>query len=183
MKVNLRSMPTGELSEVVNLFPWYSAARVELCKRLSRTGEAGFAEGALYAGTRSVLFEAVKESDSRSFTDKDIQKVLTEAPKKKVRALGGDFFSQDEYDSARRDGDDIMSRAVAKLPKEKPEGSSGDEIYMNFCTETLARIYAEQGYVEQAKYIYSKLSLLYPEKNAYFAALIEKLDLSEEIKN
>ena len=182
MEFNLKSMPTGELSEVVNLFPWFSAARVELCKRLSRTGEAGFAEGALYAGTRSVLYETAKENDSRNFTDKDIQKVLTEAPRKKVRSLGGDFFSQDEYDSARQEGDDVMSKAVARLPKEKSE-ASGDQIYMNFFTETLAQIYAEQGYVEQAKYIYSKLSLRYPEKNTYFAALIEKLDSSEEIKN
>ena len=43
-------------------------------------------------------------------------------------------------------------------------------------TETLAQIYAEQGYYEQAKDIYSKLILAYPEKNAYFAALIQKLD-------
>ena len=52
---------------------------------------------------------------------------------------------------------------------------------MAFCTETMAQIYAEQGYFEQAKDIYSKLILAYPEKNAYFAALIRKLN--EEIKN
>ena len=46
----------------------------------------------------------------------------------------------------------------------------------DFCTETLAQIYAEQGYNEQAKQIYSKLSLRYPEKSVYFASLIEKLD-------
>ena len=47
---------------------------------------------------------------------------------------------------------------------------------MDICTETLAQIYAEQGYPERAKVIYSKLSLRYPEKNTYFAALIRKLD-------
>ena len=51
--------------------------------------------------------------------------------------------------------------------------SAGEE--ENYFTETLARIYAEQGYCQQAKEIYSKLILAYPEKNAYFAALIEKL--------
>lgn len=178
MEYNLKSMPTGELSEVVNLFPWFSAARVELCKRLSRTGEAGFAEGALYAGTRTVLYETATESDDRNFSDKDIQKILVEAPKKKVRAIGGDFFSQDEYDNVRKDGDDALSHIVSKLPVEKSE-ASGSELFMNFCTETLAQIYAEQGYFEQAKYIYSKLCLLYPEKNTYFAALIEKLDSIE----
>ena len=38
----------------------------------------------------------------------------------------------------------------------------------------LAQIYAEQGYYDQAKRIYSRLLLKNPEKNAYFAALIEK---------
>ena len=46
----------------------------------------------------------------------------------------------------------------------------------DFCTETLAEIYAEQGYYDRARDIYSKLLLAYPEKNTYFAALIEKLD-------
>jgi len=43
-------------------------------------------------------------------------------------------------------------------------------------TETLAKIYAAQGNFVKAKRIYIKLSLLYPEKNSYFAALIENLD-------
>ena len=178
MEFNLRSMPTGELTEVVNLFPWFSAARVELCKRLSRTGEAGFGEGGLYAGTRTVLFETAKEGTERNFTDKDIKKVLKEAPHRKVSTIGGDFFSQDDYDSARKDSDDVMASVISRLPAEKSD-AKGDEIFMNFCTETLAQIYAEQGYPEQARYIYSKLSLLYPEKNTYFAALIEKLDSNE----
>jgi hypothetical protein len=45
----------------------------------------------------------------------------------------------------------------------------------DYFTETLAQIYADQGYPEQAKQIYSALSLRFPEKSAYFASLIEKL--------
>jgi hypothetical protein len=47
---------------------------------------------------------------------------------------------------------------------------------ISFYTETLAQIYAEQGYYDQSKEIYSKLILAYPEKSAYFAALIQELD-------
>lgn len=43
-------------------------------------------------------------------------------------------------------------------------------------SETLATIYAKQGNLEKAIRIYQKLSLLYPDKSSYFAALIKKLE-------
>jgi hypothetical protein len=43
-------------------------------------------------------------------------------------------------------------------------------------SETLAHIYYEQGNDSKALNIYKKLSLLYPEKSAYFAALIQKIE-------
>ena len=45
----------------------------------------------------------------------------------------------------------------------------------DFYTETLARIYAEQGYYEEAIKVYAKLILLYPEKSAYFATLVNEV--------
>ena len=42
-------------------------------------------------------------------------------------------------------------------------------------SETLANIYAEQGYIGKAEKMFKKLSLHFPEKSVYFAAQIKKL--------
>ena len=118
--------------------------------------------------------DAEVEDIIKSYTE---QQRSEEVAVKKVYAGVGDYFSQEEYDQVRRDEDSVFSRYAAKARNSKAEPADAPaEPVFDLYTETLAQIYAEQGYYEQAKDIYSKLILAYPEKNAYFAALIQKLD-------
>ena len=104
------------------------------------------------------------------------QEVHEKAESRKVYAGVGDYFSQDEYDQVRKSDDNVFSRYAAKARQGKPSSEETQSLEFDLYTETLARIYLEQGYPEQAKSIYSKLILAYPEKNAYFATLIQKID-------
>ena len=191
--IDLKKLNLDELIGVVNLYPWFGGARVELCERMSHMGGelwgvAQYADAAMYVGAREKLAAMVRSSENTNWSDSDVEQILKSyisepqpvaedaAPEqRRVHVVGGDFFTQADYDQVRRVDDNVFSRYAAKAKQEK---SYEDEPAVEFdlYTETLAQIYAEQGYYEQAKAIYSTLILAYPEKSAYFAALIQKLN-------
>ena len=170
--VDLKQMSLDDLAGMVNLYPWFAAARKELGLRTGRLEDA-----ALYVVDRRLLaaLAAQVPADAAAPVRELIQDTGSRPYERKVKVLGGDFFSQEDYDGVRRQDDQIVQAVTGGIQPERDDRSLVD-IDDDLCTETLARIYAEQGYIAQAKNIYSRLLLRYPEKNAYFAALIEKLD-------
>ena len=185
-KIDIHKLTLEELSGVIALYPWYGGARMELCRRMSGLGalsESQIAETALHLGERSILAGLLRsgravdcsDRDARRLVDAFIPKEEPEEPRRRVYVAGGDFFSQEQYEGARRDADNLFPRFAAQAAGSEPaEGPGADTD--GFCTETLAQIYLEQGYRQEALDIYSKLSLRYPEKSVYFAALIEEIN-------
>ena len=188
--IDLKRLNLDELVGVVNLYPWFGGARKELCTRMSKVwGESQFADAAMYLPSRKKLSDIIRSAKEQDLSDCDVEEIIKsyiadqqneaapETPTRKVYAGVGDYFSQDDYDQVRRSDDNVFSKYAAKARQEK-ERAENTELGFDLFTETLAQIYAEQGYYEHAKEIYSKLILAYPEKNTYFAALIDKLNES-----
>lgn len=69
----------------------------------------------------------------------------------------------------------IQPLQAEKLDLENKARRSSEDQY-SLVTETLAKIYLEQGLYPKAIEVYKKLVLKYPEKNAYFAARITELE-------
>lgn len=101
--------------------------------------------------------------------------------KPKIVVVGGDYFSKEDLAQLNEE------EKAAEIRLGAPAAACGDcdpiecsqEVpdynSMDFVTETLAGIYADQGYYDKAIEVYAKLILLYPEKSAYFAALVNEI--------
>ena len=240
-KLNLASLTMDELTEVINLYPWYGGARKELCVRMAKVGgsewgKAQYSDAAMYVASRTLISDIMRSAREEDYSDKDVENLIkeyirsesgslrqaqrpvavvrqahqpveapgaaeshqpteapgtteshqpTEAPEgiyssspaaytRSVRVAGGDFFSPEQYAAVRKDEDNVFANFKTERYDE-PESRRWEDPEFGFCTETLAAIYADQGYFAEAKKIYSRLILRYPEKSAYFASLIEKL--------
>ena len=193
--IDLGALTMDELAGVVHLYPWFASARKELCSRMSRLGGDAwgleqYAEEALYIADRRKVADLVRKGRKADCADKDVSAILrsyigpepveapsAEEPERKVHVVGGDYFSQSQYNDVRRKDDNIFTRfAVKPRSGGNREDRSGSDIADRYATETLAEIFAEQGCIEEARRIYSRLLLDNPEKSAYFASLIDKLN-------
>lgn len=186
--IDIHKLTIEELSGVVDLYPWYGGARMELCRRMAALGALSdelVANTALYVCSRKLLSDLIRAGRKVDCSDKDARQLASSyidtagSAEKRVYVVGGDYFSQAQYNKVKSSDDGIFSRFASQA---RAEGlTAGEEQEQaDFCTETLARIYLEQDYKEQAIDIYSRLSLRYPEKSAYFAALIDEIKQKEQ---
>ena len=84
--------------------------------------------------------------------------------------------AQDLIDRFIKSSPTLERMTLPEIQPVKDLSETSAEEKGSFITETLAKIYITQGYYSRAINIYEKLSLQYPEKSAYFAGRIEKIN-------
>ncbi|MFY9152456.1 MAG: hypothetical protein WAO52_10595 [Prolixibacteraceae bacterium] len=94
----------------------------------------------------------------------DVARSIQKNADKKVRLI-------DKFLEAQPKMPPIKEVSDSMAGDNKPNEGDQDELI----TETLANIYAHQGYYKKAIQIFEKLSLKNPEKSTYFADQIEKI--------
>ncbi len=198
--INIQELPIADLEKLVTEYPWFSYARRALLLKMAEGGrehlEVYLKKCSAFVGfRREIYYKAVASAKQDSFPVIDFEEINRDiddiraisVSEKKVEAdtpkyivLGGDYFTKEDF-AQLDDSYTFNVGRIGSVSESQSIGSEGVVIEEQesdadiFYTETLAKIYAEQGYYEEAMKVYSKLILLYPEKSAYFATLVNKV--------
>ena len=129
----------------------------------------------------SMSIQELKDIVNRHIDELEKERLLENEP------VALPSFDETEDDSGKpKSKDEILNEFIRNQPSisrpkaaffnpaEKARESIVDQ--ESIISETLATIYYDQGHLQKAVKIYQKLSLKYPEKSTYFAALIKKAE-------
>ena len=192
------------LTDLLNDFPYCQSARLLLTLNFYKEKHFRFDEElkttAVFANSRKILRKHINRMDKPAtrvvLPDEHVEEVQEEIPEKVTKPVSTiksatETLKDDiEKDKAIPSVDELIDEFIKNEPgMPRPGATFFDPVEAskvsivdeeNIVSETLANIYSDQGNYEKAINIYKKLSLKFPEKSSYFAALILKAE--EEIK-
>ena len=193
-----------KLESIVADKPWFSIAQQLLLIEIKRFDESRFEQEqhkhkvAIYSLDREFLYnklfhapknDAIPQVDEQKIQEEETkpeekvtQKTETESEKPVFDYPVGDYFGDAVNETSSNIIDKFLSSSQKIIVNDNDEiieskSIKESETFDNdeFATETLAKIYAQQGYISRAIEIYKKLSLQDSKKSTYFATLIENL--------
>ena len=126
--------------------------------------------------------EAESEEDTFSLIDSFLEGVrstgedLPESLHLEVPAEVGDYFSGQDFAQVDMKDEELLSSRSVK-EQEASQATKSEEVGEDsLLSETLSKIYIQQGHYDKALRIIRSLSLNYPEKNRFFADQIRFLE-------
>lgn len=188
--VEISALSNLSLAQTLELHPWFAAARAEYVFR--QGGEThnqdaidqAERQAALFFQYRKDLRIILKRRISGQQICPVVEKNQAEAQESKTSYYSGvgDYFSREDFQALEKEGLAVETPCFGAV-RQKSEEMGADlaptQIQSlgtdDLCSETLAEVFANQQFYQRAIDIYEKLILLYPEKSAYFASLIEKV--------
>jgi len=179
------------LHELVKEFPYFPSAHILLTLNYFNEKDirydASLKLTAVYAGSRRVLKahieklgmpgETAQLPDEGAAVEEIVVDEIKETESKSPEPM-------EESPAPTKTKAELIDEFIKNLPGiSRPKSTFFDPVdaaktsitdQENVISETLAKIYFDQKYFEKAIKIYERLSLKFPEKSSYFAALIEK---------
>ena len=171
------------LKQLVEVYPVFQSAWILLLKNLKKLDDPAFdsylEQAAIRIADRRKLYfflnETGNENDLTGESKMDdplaIEYMTPGLYQLKTKPEEKEETLIDLVKSIRKKQAEKALNDAEQIPQPKPEENAES----SFVTETLAKIYSQQGHYQKAIAAYENLSLKYPEKSTYFAGQIEKI--------
>ena len=195
--ISLNESSIAGLNELMREFPYCPSAHILLTLNYFNEKDirydASLKLTAVYAGSRQIFKNHIESLSQAGviaqLPDEDVVTKEPEvAPVLEVEitptAEAEQIKETEELTGPTRTKAELIDEFIKNLPGiSRPKSTFFDPVdaaktsivdQENVISETLAKIYFDQKYFEKAIKIYERLSLKFPEKSSYFAALIEK---------
>ncbi len=197
---------TALLKGIIEEYPFCQAAHLLYARNLKNLQHIAYSSqlrvAAAYAGNRHVLKNLLQAETPVKATIEFPADITRVSPQKETDDLTRDeeVFSEPGPDpelaaastGTEQPEEEILSKEeiINRFIETQPQITRTQQEFFSpvnyarqstvdsetIVSETLAEIFLKQGHTEKAIKVYQKLSLVIPEKSAYFAALIEKIE-------